>query len=213
MSQKKRRSPRRKSLHLRIERKPPPPLQSFQKFLLNSFASLSPSAAALGCLIGFDLVVSKDQLPRAYASLRCVHLFRYRPHIRWVADDKDTSQTDKASPDTPGRQHVPIYDERAISVFTMHSVLRTSEWKTYEEASEDLTSAMRAHQARYTVQSNLAELLASAHEYSATVLASAVRAHVVGTFRMVALDPATVVRETTRKPLAAPEIDMVLAGC
>jgi len=194
--------------HLTVESgiEPVKPLRDFQAFLLEANPLLSPSSLALGCLIGFDLVVQPKDIPNAFAALQKIHTYQDRPFIRWAvpppADDRADSVLNRGGPETL------MYDERAVSSFTVIAVSEVVVWRSPNDCIEELFLAMQRHPRRAHLPPSWNALLASAQAYAVVHLPNALRAHVIGQFRMCALDPGTTARETSRLALSAQVLDL-----
>lgn len=184
----------------------PRPLKHFQAFLLDASPLLSPSALALGCLVGFDMVVRPEDIPHAYAALQKVHRYQDRPSIRWVVPPPPDEHADDVTP--PSVATRPVYDERAISDFTHIASSEVVAWQSLEESIAELQSAMDQHPEKRNLPRHWEGLLASAQIHAVTYLPGALRGHVVGQIRMSALDPSAAAREATQLALATRSIDI-----
>lgn len=184
----------------------PRPLKHFQAFLLDASPLLSPSALALGCLVGFDMVVRPEDIPHAYAALQKVHRYQDRPSIRWVVPPPPDEHADDVTP--PSVATRSVYDERAISDFTHIAASEVGEWQSLEESIAELQSAMDQHPEKRNLPRHWEGLLASAQIHAVTYLPGALRGHVVGQIRMSALDPSAAAREATQLALATRSIDI-----
>ncbi|MBN9373543.1 MULTISPECIES: hypothetical protein [unclassified Hydrogenophaga] len=184
----------------------PRSLKHFQAFLLEASPLLSPSALALGCLVGFDMVVRAEDLPHAYAALQKVHRYQDRPSIRWVVPPPPDEHVDDVTP--PSVATRPVYDERTISDFTHIATSEVVAWQSLEESIAELLSAMDQHPEKRNLPRHWEGLLASAQVHAVTYLPGALRGHVVGQIRMSALDPSAAAREATQLALVTRDIDL-----
>lgn len=116
----------RSHLTVKSGNEPVKPLRDFQAFLLEANPLISPSSLALGCLVGFDLVVQPEDIPNAFAALKKIHAYQDQHFIRWVvpqpADDRADSILNRGGPETL------MYDERAVSSFTVIAVNEVVVW-------------------------------------------------------------------------------------
>ncbi|MBX3608696.1 MAG: hypothetical protein KF871_02275 [Hydrogenophaga sp.] len=184
----------------------PRPLKHFQAFLLEASPLLSPSALALGCLVGFDMVVRPEDVPPAYAALQKVHRYQDRPSIRWAVPQPPGEHAEYVK--SPSEVTRPVYDERTISTFTHIAVSEALQWQSLEESIAELLSTMDSHPEKRNLPRHWEGLLASAKVQAVTYLPGALRGHVVGQIRMAALDPSAAAREATHLSLVTRDIDM-----
>lgn len=182
------------------------PLRNFQTFLLEATPLLSPSSLALGCMVGFDMVVRPEDIPGAFAALQKLHTYQDQPFIRWVvsqpAGDRPGNVLSRGGPETP------IYDERAVSSFTLIAVNEVITWASLDDCIAELIQTMQRQPRRANLPGSWSALLSSAKEYAVVNLPNALRAHVIGQFRMCALDPSTAARESTCLAITAQSLDL-----
>lgn len=184
--------------------------EPFQQFVLSATPLLTPSSLALASLIAFDSVVTPQDVASAYEALQSVHLYRMHPTIRWeVPNDKVVpSRKGEASPTS---KPVPqVHDERVISCFTVIAADQVQIWAPLIDSISELEEAMQREvsaKRERRLPRSFAQLMLAAHAYAGANLASAARAHVLGQVRMVALDPISALRDSSRLVMRAEDVD------
>lgn len=189
------------------------PLKYVQAYLLDAQDLLTPSSMALGCLIAFDLVVLEDDLPLAYEALKSTHRYRSKPTIRWIQPPATADQSASTDAETSTQlKPDPInlaHDERTLSPFSWIACNQVvGDWLPYEQAQAELIEVMCREPIRRRLPRDWHRLLHSAQSYAHTYLPSAMRFHVLGQFRMVALTPAAAAREDSGLALGSRALDV-----
>lgn len=184
--------------------------EPFQRFVLSANPLLTPPSLALASLIAFDSVVTPQDVALAYEALQSVHLYRMHPTIRWeVPNDKvvPSGKGEASSTSKPVRQ---VHDERVISCFTVIAAAQVQIWAPLIDSISELEEAMQIEvsaKRERRLPRSFAQLMLAAHGYAGANLASAARAHVLGQVRMVALDPISASRDSSRLVMRAEDVD------